>query len=131
MSVSMRISFCALGVSACAGRIPIEAMAPPHMSTPLRVIILSSSLSRMVSGLLVDGVRFAEDVGFVDMLGPILRVHVLDADRNGVLAVIERACHRFGDGIGNGLLLSLGSAGVEFDDDVRHDFGSSNAGAFR
>src|SRR5215471_7114395 len=45
---------------------------------------------RVVSRLLIDRVGFAENVRLVNLLGPILRVDLLDPDGNGFLAIVQR-----------------------------------------
>jgi len=76
--------------------------------------------TRVVSGLLVDGIRFGEDVWLVDLLGPVPRLDVFDADRHRFLAGPEYVDHRSCHCLGLGSLLLLRPARMELYNDVGH-----------
>src|SRR6516225_8872230 len=76
--------------------------------------------TRVVSGLLVDGIRFGEDVWLVDLLSPVPRLDVFDADRHRFLAGPECVDHRSCHCLGQGSLLLLRPARMELYNDVGH-----------
>jgi hypothetical protein len=75
---------------------------------------------RPVSGLFVDSAQPVLNVGLVDFPHPVLRRHLLDPNRDRLLAMIQDAHDLFGDFLSQFLLLLFGFARSEFYDDVRH-----------
>src|SRR5207253_8840709 len=79
-------------------------------SMPLQ-LATSSQVTLVVSGLLVEFVPLALNVGSVDLLDPILRFDFFHRYRNGLFSVMQNVHNVFSDCFIVTLLLLFGVAG--------------------
>src|SRR6266699_4154873 len=88
-------------------------------SVPLQ-LATNSQITLVVSGLLVEFVPVALNVGFVDCLYPVLRFNLFHCYRNRLFSVMQNVHHVFGDCFSETNLLLFGLAGPQLDDHMRH-----------
>src|SRR6266700_2339511 len=88
-------------------------------SMPLQ-LATSSQVTLVVSGLLVEFVPLALNVGSIDLLYPILRFDFFHLYRNGLFSVMQNVHNVFSDCFSETLLLQFGFAGPQLDDHMRH-----------
>src|SRR3954469_8396078 len=92
----------------------------PEQSSDGKGSVVTLTLERVVSGLLVELFRLVRDVGSIDLFGPILWCHIFDANRNRVVSITKRLADRAGDFLRKRALLGLRSAGIHFHNHMRH-----------
>jgi hypothetical protein len=74
---------------------------------------LRGTSERLVTGPLVELAGPIDDVGSVDLLGPLTRLDFLKADRHGIFIAAEAHHNGFRHALGEPLLLLLRFAGPE------------------
>src|SRR6266478_8549623 len=99
----------------------MSVTASIFISMPLQ-LATSSQVTLVVSGLLVEFVPLALNVGSIDLLYPILRFDFFHRYRNGLFSVMQNVHNVFSDCFSEMLLLLFGFAGPQFDDNMRHCF---------
>jgi len=83
----------------------------------------SGFIDKRIIARFADQVIFlSKDIGAVDSLRPVFRGDFLDRYRDGTFGTAGDGYNFARDGLGQSLLLGLGSARVSFNDDVRHGF---------
>src|SRR5882724_11987212 len=92
-----------------------------HSRSYPRFKITSWERGAVVARLLVELLGVAEDVGRVDLLGPIACADLLQGDRHRLFAITQHLSYISDDGCSEPDLLGLGFPGPELDDDMRHD----------
>src|SRR5258708_12824606 len=90
-------------------------------SMPLQ-LATSSQVTLVVSGLLVEFVPLALNVGSIDLLYPILRFDFFHRYRNGLFSVMQNVHNVVSDCFSEMLLLLFGFAGPPFDNNISHFF---------
>src|SRR5438552_1730578 len=88
-------------------------------SMPLQ-LATTSQFSLVVSGLLVEFVPVALNVGFVDCLYPVLRLNFFHCYRHRLVSVMQNLHDIFGDCFSEPTFLLFGLAGPQLDDHMRH-----------
>src|SRR5207245_9843429 len=100
----------------------ISVTASTFISVPSMPLQLatSSQVSLVISGLLVEVVPIALNVGFVDRLYPVSRFNFFHCYRNRLLSVMQNVHNVFSDCFGETSLLLFGLAGPQLDDHMRY-----------
>src|SRR6266705_3603473 len=87
-------------------------------SMPLQLATTGSQVTLVVSGLLVEFVPLALNVGSIDLLYPILRFDFFHRYRNGLFSVMQDVHNICSDCFSETLLLPFGFAGPQLDDNM-------------
>src|SRR3954467_1385567 len=80
------------------------------------------TVSDRISGFLIQLLRVAHDLGFIDPLGPMLLRHFFDRHRQRLFSVAEELDEVFDDLRREPLFLLFRFSRIKLDDDMRHAF---------